>query len=352
MRKILIVEDDRFITAIFTMFIKDLGHDLLGRATSGLQAIEMCKADKPDVVLMDIHLEGEIDGIQTSERLQREVGIPVIYISSDTSSDVIKRAVVSNSYGYLVKPINKQELGIAIDLAYYKYKVDQEQKEREKGYREFISESPTPIVLVSDGKFAYLNKASLGIFKTHYIEDIMGLAVTDFICKESIEEVEKALSEGIEDEKLLTPFCAQLKTVHGDSYWVKITGSKLVFNNKQTTQLVLNDISDEVLHAEFLNDLQDALFKDNKVAFALSSDFQLVRMNKVFVKATGSNNTKIAELIKNIDELVSSVQENFKKQILKFEMPLQFYSNNSYHCQILIKKNFKGGIDSIICIEA
>ena len=63
---------------------------------------------------MDIHLEGEMDGIQAAEKIQRELEIPVIFISSDTSSSVVERAIISNSYGYLVKPVQRKELEISI----------------------------------------------------------------------------------------------------------------------------------------------------------------------------------------------------------------------------------------------
>ncbi|WP_139657963.1 response regulator, partial [Pseudomonas shirazica] len=89
------------------------GYKLVGRCEAGDQALELCKIEKPDVVLMDIHLEGEIDGIETAERIQREFEIPVIFVTSDTSSYIVERAIISNSYGYLVKPVKKNELGIS-----------------------------------------------------------------------------------------------------------------------------------------------------------------------------------------------------------------------------------------------
>ena len=63
MRKVLIVEDDKFLAAIFALFIKDMGFELAGMCRSGLEAMEVCKKERPDVVLMDIHLEGEMDGM-------------------------------------------------------------------------------------------------------------------------------------------------------------------------------------------------------------------------------------------------------------------------------------------------
>ena len=78
MRKVLIVEDDKFLAAIFALFIKDMGFEVVGRCRSGVEAVELCNSLEPNVVLMDIHLEGEMDGIQAAEKIQRELEIPVI----------------------------------------------------------------------------------------------------------------------------------------------------------------------------------------------------------------------------------------------------------------------------------
>ncbi|MBI9064084.1 MAG: response regulator [Marinilabiliaceae bacterium] len=243
MRKVLVVEDDKFISAIFTMFLRELGHDLVDICTTGQEAVNKSHQVRPDVVLMDIHLEGDMDGIQTAEQLRRELDIPVIYISSDTSSHVIKRAIVSNSYGFLVKPINKKELGIAIDLAYYKHRVDQEQRERERGYRQFISEAPMPLMIVQDERIQYLNNLALELYKTHYIEDVLTTPYLHFIEEESKALVESALHEFEEHGHGFGNLQVAMKDVHGQSFYVLISGSCVVFNKKKSLQITLIDQS-------------------------------------------------------------------------------------------------------------
>jgi PAS domain S-box-containing protein len=242
MRRVFIVEDDQFITAVFTMFLRDLGHEIVGHTPCGHEAIELCSKLKPDVVLMDIHLEGEMDGIRVAEVLHREVDIPVIYVSSDTTSRVIERAVLSNLYGYLVKPITKKELGISVDLAYHKHRLDVEQKCREQSYREFISESPLSIIVIQNGKIVYLNNIGLEVFKTHYIEDVMGLIFIDFIHPEYKEQFLKAIDFSSNQEKRIIPFLVRMKTLHGTYFYAEITGSKVQFNNQQSVQIILKDI--------------------------------------------------------------------------------------------------------------
>src|SRR5690554_8069471 len=101
MRRVLIVEDDKFLSAIFALFIKDMGYELTGRCGSGTEALELCARERPDVVLMDIHLDGEVDGIQTAEKIQRELELRVIFVSSDTSSVVFESVIVIDSFGFV-----------------------------------------------------------------------------------------------------------------------------------------------------------------------------------------------------------------------------------------------------------
>lgn len=124
-KRILIVEDDKMICSIFSMFIKELGHQMVGISSNGKDAIEKATETKPDIVLMDIHLQGDINGIETARIINDELNIPVIYISSDIEESTIKEAILSNTYGFLVKPIYKTTLGITIEFAYFKHIHDQ-----------------------------------------------------------------------------------------------------------------------------------------------------------------------------------------------------------------------------------
>ncbi len=121
--KILIIEDDKMLSAIFEMFISEIGHEHIGTVTSCKDAIPLCKENRPDLVLMDIHLEGEKDGIETAKILGADFNIPVIYISGDTDKSTIINAVLKNTYGFLTKPLHKETLEIAVEFAITKHKL-------------------------------------------------------------------------------------------------------------------------------------------------------------------------------------------------------------------------------------
>lgn len=276
MRKVLVVEDDRFISAIFTMFLRELGHELVGKCADGVDAVDLCHRLRPDVVLMDIHLEGELDGIQTAEQLRRELDIPVIYVSSDTSSQVIKRAIVSNSYGFLVKPVNKKELGIAIDLAYYKHRVDQEQRERERGYRQFISEASMPLMILQDGRIQYLNNLALDLFKTHYMEDVLATPFINFVGTEHKERIENLLGAFNENGQGFESIDIAMDDVHGHSLYVRISGSAIIFNKKKSLQITLMD-NNEAVYAQKRVELLLNLLDSQKLPYLITDAAKKVK---------------------------------------------------------------------------
>ncbi|PZX12414.1 PAS domain S-box-containing protein [Breznakibacter xylanolyticus] len=280
MRRVLIVEDDRFISSIFKLFLSELGHEIVGRCENGEKALELCHELKPDVVLMDVHLQGDIDGIRTADRLRSELDIPVIYISGDTSTEVIERAIVSNSYGYLVKPINKKELGISIDLAYYKHKVDKEQRGREKSYREFISELPIPIVIVHQGKIKYLNLLALEkIMRTTYIEDVMGIPFSTFVAPESREAIHQILEIEKDATRKCTNELVVLRDLHGQSLYAEVSAAAVYFNNKQAVQLMIRDVSGQVFLRQQSDFLQSLLLNSDKPLVMLDKNFHLLAKN-------------------------------------------------------------------------
>lgn len=280
MRKVLVVEDDRFISAIFSLFLKDLGFEIIGRCKTGSEALEECRIHAPDIVLMDIHLEGDVDGIEASELIQRECEIPVIFISGDTSSEVVQRAVVSNSYGYLVKPITKKELGITMELAYYKHKVDVDQRRREQSFRNYISNAPIAITIVQKGVIRYLNNLALDLFKTHYMEDIVGTSLVDFVDDDFVPTLESVLAE--EKSSEIEPFHLQIKTFHQKPLKVIVHASPIVFNGSPAFQMVLVEVSDYMACLDELNKWKEATLSGLGPILLINKMFEVVDYNPAF----------------------------------------------------------------------
>jgi DNA-binding NarL/FixJ family response regulator len=120
MTRVLIVEDE-FITAkAIAASLSDAGYDVVGTASSGEDAVEKAAQLRPHLVLMDIRLDGPMDGVMAAQRIQALSGIPVVFLTAYSDVETMKRVLYAKPYGYVVKPYAEEELCDAIEQALYR----------------------------------------------------------------------------------------------------------------------------------------------------------------------------------------------------------------------------------------
>ncbi|MFH1043520.1 MAG: HD domain-containing phosphohydrolase [Pseudomonadota bacterium] len=116
----MVVEDDRIVALDLARQLSDLGYDVVATAYSGEEAVEKVGEVHPDLVLMDIVLAGKIDGIQAAEEITALSGIPVVYLTAYADDKTFGRAKLAGPSAYILKPVEKKQLHIAIELALHK----------------------------------------------------------------------------------------------------------------------------------------------------------------------------------------------------------------------------------------
>jgi PAS domain S-box-containing protein len=121
---VLIVEDESVNAAVIEHQLKKLGYSVAGIATSGEEAIELAQRAKPDVVLMDIQLEGKIDGVEAAVTIRRKTGVPVVYLTGNSDEETIDRARITEAFGYLHKPFQEREVHSTLQLALHKAEME------------------------------------------------------------------------------------------------------------------------------------------------------------------------------------------------------------------------------------
>lgn len=114
--KILIVEDEMIIAANISLQLSDLGYEVTGILPKGEEALIQIQEEIPDIVLMDIQLKGELDGIETAHLMQVEHNIPVIYLTANADDANFNRAKETHPYGFISKPFKKLDLQRVIEL--------------------------------------------------------------------------------------------------------------------------------------------------------------------------------------------------------------------------------------------
>lgn len=127
--KILVVEDENIVAEDLQDCLKNLGYTVSAIASSGEEALQKATEMHPDLVLMDIRLKGEIDGVEAAHQIQARFSIPVVYLTAHADKDTLQRAKVTEPFGYILKPFEERELYTIIEVALYKHKVE---KDRER----------------------------------------------------------------------------------------------------------------------------------------------------------------------------------------------------------------------------
>jgi len=132
---VLVVEDESIVSKDIQYSLKKLGYNVVGAASTGEKAFELAETKNPDIILMDIMLKGDINGIETAERVKNELQIPVIYLTAYADEATLAKAKITEPYGYIIKPFKEVDLHTSIEMALYKFSKEKEVlKERDLLY--------------------------------------------------------------------------------------------------------------------------------------------------------------------------------------------------------------------------
>ncbi len=130
--QILVVEDENIVAKDIEHRLKALGYHVSALASSGEEALKRAQETSPDLVLMDIRLKGAMDGVETAEELRRRFNIPVVYLTAYADANTLRRAKVTEPFGYILKPFEERELYTCIEVALYKHQMERRLKESEQ----------------------------------------------------------------------------------------------------------------------------------------------------------------------------------------------------------------------------
>ena len=159
--RILVVEDDEIVSEYIQRRLERVGYRVLPVVSSGQQALETTREESPDLVLMDIRLQGDMDGVEAAREIRDRFNIPVVYLTAYSDDATLDRAKVTEPYGYILKPFRERELHTTIEMALYKHDIERKLKQSEERFRTIITESADGTVIVDrDGIVRFVNPAA------------------------------------------------------------------------------------------------------------------------------------------------------------------------------------------------
>ena len=174
--RILVVEDEAIVAMDLQYKLEDLGYSVPALSYSGEEAIDLAHSLNPDLVLMDIKLSGEMDGIQAAEQIRDRLDLPVVYLTAYADEATLQRAKLTGPFGYLLKPVEQRDLHTAVEVAIYKHRVESELKASEQWLATVLRSTSDAVAATDDkGSISFMNPVA---------ETLMGWPAEDALGKQ------------------------------------------------------------------------------------------------------------------------------------------------------------------------
>ena len=189
MKTILIVEDEKIIAEDIKNTLVKFKYNVPEIIASGEKAIRRAEELKPDLVLMDIMIEGSINCIVAAKKIYRDFGIPIVFLTAYADDNILEQAAESSPFGYLIKPFEDRELRATIEMAFYKSKMEKRLRRNRNFLLKVIDTVPNNIfVKDKSGKYLMVNDSVADLYNTTP-KKMIGKTDKELIAKSKIREI-------------------------------------------------------------------------------------------------------------------------------------------------------------------
>lgn len=244
MKKILIVEDEPIVALELQDRLEKLGYNIIDTVPTGEQAIKTTKEKNPDLILMDIHLKGKIDGIKTAQHIKQTQNIPIIYLTAYADDETLNRARITTPYAYIVKPFEERELQSNIEIALYKHQTEQK-LQHTKNHLQNIVEHISEIIFTinQEHKITTWNNSAEQL--TGYPKkEVLGKTITDLPLFPHPEQTKHLLNQ----KQPTDPIRLHLQTAANEQKIIQINQITPLHNQQQKSSLLIigTDITETI----------------------------------------------------------------------------------------------------------
>ena len=247
MIRILIVEDEAIVALDITQKLEQLGYTITGNASNYDEAVYQAQTTLPDLVLMDIHLRGEKDGIEAARTILDQMDIPVVYLTAYSDTETLRKAAESGAYAYIKKPYTDAEITWNIELAVKVHSLRKQLQKSEEQYKNLFNNSVVGVFQATPGgDLITANKTLADLLGYENIEDLLEVSANTSEKIFTDPRQWQEFIESIEVNGFIDNFQVELMHSSGDSISVSITAQGVHENgNMNHIDGIMRDISEK-----------------------------------------------------------------------------------------------------------
>ncbi len=259
--RILIVEDEAIIAMELERELQSLGYEVTSIVDTSEKAIEKAKIDKPDIILMDIWIKGEMDGIEAADIMRSRFEIPIIFSITSLDEERTERAKISMPFEYVLKPIQEQDLKKTIEMALYAVKVDTEfrnaeqtLKKSENKYHLLFNSIADPVFIFDkkSHRILHCNQSALDLYG-YTLDELCTMTPQQLHPADELEEVEKNIND---DEDSSSHSYTHI-TKKGGKLYVDVHTGEIEYNDQEAWISTIRDITELKLSEEALRESEE-----------------------------------------------------------------------------------------------
>ncbi len=272
--RIIIAEDEPIIAMDTQDSLISLGYDVLAVVETGEEVIQKAREINPDLILMDIVLAGDIDGIEASKQIRDTMDIPVIFITAHSTEQIIQRARDAEPYGYLVKPIGKNDLYTTIVTALNRHRLEKQLRENEEKYRTLVENiNDVVFYLDNEGFITYINPVVEQISQ-YRTDELIGINFSELVHSDDLPGLIASFQRTITGQ--LEPYNFRIHNRDGSILYVR-TSSRPVMKNGEVVGVtgILQNITAQKIAEESMEKRNREFSALNQVCQTIISSLDL-----------------------------------------------------------------------------
>jgi len=326
--KILIVEDHEFLAKNIRRILEAKNYEIIKVLKKGEEVLKYLENFQPNIILLDIYLEGKLDGIQTAALIEKKWDLPIIFLTSSSEKEIINRAKKTGAFSYVTKDEHlKEQLPVIIEFAMFKHEAEhdklkayQKLSESESKFKSIASSAKDAIILINnDGTISFWNKSASKMFG-YSSKDIKSLKFYDLITQEGVLELinKEIINPKGQIKHGVFQYTIDMSGLKIDSvsFPVELSLSNVKLNSQDCASAIIRDSTPKHEEQSELKNLQE---ENDKLSSFLENDIKsslhhLIEYSDNLVKNhLNFNPEKTGEIAKSLDDSIRQMLKSIEE---------------------------------------